>query len=76
MQKKKKKNKKKKQQQKKKKKKKNTSKISEHSLCLFFLFPELFFIEAELVNKVGRHLLQLIIREGLMNKPARHNVTS
>lgn len=32
------------------------------------MITEVVFIKSKLVNEVGGHLLQLIIREGLMNK--------
>ena len=38
-----------------------------YSLGLLLLLSEFLFIESKLVDEVGGHLLQLIIREGLMN---------
>ena len=37
----------------------------EYSLHNIVLVSKLFVIEAELLNKIGRHLLHLIIRKGL-----------
>lgn len=36
-----------------------------HSLANVVLVCKLLIVEAELVNKIGRHLLHLIIRKGL-----------
>lgn len=38
-----------------------------YSLHNIVLISKLFIIEAELLNKIGRHLLHLIIRKGLAN---------
>lgn len=39
----------------------------QYSLHDIFLICKLFVIEAKLLNKIGRHLLHLIIRKGLAN---------
>lgn len=39
----------------------------QYSLHDIILIGKLFVIEAKLLNKIGRHLLHLIIRKGLAN---------
>jgi len=45
----------------------------EYSLHNIVLISKLFVIEAELLNKIGRHLLHLIIRKGLARPRANDN---
>lgn len=41
-------------------------------LGFLFLLLKFLFVKTKLVNEVWGHLLQLVIREGLMNKPGNH----
>ncbi len=45
----------------------------EYSLNNIVLISKLFIIEAELLNKIGRHLLHLIIRKGLAKPRTNDN---
>lgn len=45
----------------------------EYSLHNIVLISKLFVIEAELLNKIGRHLLHLIIRKGLAKPRTNDN---
>ena len=45
----------------------------EYSLHNIVLISKLFIIEAELLNKIGRHLLHLIIRKGLAKPKTNDN---
>jgi hypothetical protein len=44
-----------------------------YSLYMFTLLSEFFFVESKLVNKIAGHLLELIIRESLVNKNQAQN---
>lgn len=50
-----------------------TAMQDEYSLHNIVLISKLFIIEAELLNKIGRHLLHLIIRKGLAKPKTNDN---